>query len=121
MGKIPQPALAECITATLCVAVGNSWGHTWAAQEYADTILSDLSRDQWKYYLDERLSTDQHFLPKLQDNTTFLRWKAIVSKYDLASLMAEDPKVKKILKASGSGSFTDVLNIVGGILTEPEE
>lgn len=65
--SIPGPALASCITAALCVKLGNQYGISWNAQPPADQVLGTLSQERWIYYLDERLENDELILKKLSD------------------------------------------------------
>ncbi len=62
---IPSPAFPMCMTATLCVWLGNSYGYAWGAQDSAKKVLRALSRDRWAYYLDEVLPRDTEVLMKL--------------------------------------------------------
>ncbi|MGA8732175.1 MAG: hypothetical protein WB608_25685, partial [Terracidiphilus sp.] len=53
--SIPSPAVPICITAALCVHLGNQYGISWAAQDSAREVLDSISSDRWAYYLDDRL------------------------------------------------------------------
>lgn len=71
--SIPGPALANCITAALCVKLGNDYGISWNAQEAANQVLKTLSAERWIYYLDERLENDELILKKLTKKEQPLR------------------------------------------------
>ncbi len=57
--SIPGPALASCMTAVLCVRLGNFYGRAFAAQPYAIAMIESLSVDRWMYYLNECLEQDR--------------------------------------------------------------
>lgn len=116
MGKIPQPALAECITSTLCIRLGNAYGISTAAQPYAEKILGEINLEQWRYYLEERFSTDAHLLPKLSSNKPFQRWREVVSKYKLDQLELLDNKVKRLINATRDGDSTAVARLAEQLL-----
>ncbi len=63
--SIPNPALAICVTAALCVKLGNPWGIAWAAQAASGEVLDNVSKERWIYYLDGCLERDLVILPKL--------------------------------------------------------
>ncbi|MFZ2403847.1 MAG: hypothetical protein WAW41_01845, partial [Methylobacter sp.] len=46
---IPTPALPACISALLCVVLGNAYGVGWTAEEEASQILSKITPDRWAY------------------------------------------------------------------------
>ena len=76
--SIPGPALAICITAVLCVKLGNPYGISRQAQSSADNVLIEISPDRWKYYLEGRLEFDRLILPKLTSDGPLSRWMEIV-------------------------------------------
>jgi hypothetical protein len=72
--SIPGPALVTCITAVLCVKLGNFYGVSWAAQAPADQVIEGLSAERWVYYLNERLEEDRLILSKLTYEGPLTRW-----------------------------------------------
>ncbi len=80
---IPIPALAQCITAILCVRLGRPWGISWSAQETAKSLLESINESRWKYYLDECLLGDEVILAKLQDLQIAERWCEVVDENNL--------------------------------------
>jgi len=60
--SIPGPALADCITAILCVRLGNYYGRSTNAQRYALTLIDGISKDRWKHYFNGRLIDDRRIL-----------------------------------------------------------
>ena len=47
---IPIPAFPICMTATLCVRMGNTYGVSNAAQGYATEVLKRTTYDRWMYF-----------------------------------------------------------------------
>jgi hypothetical protein len=81
--SIPGPALAICVTAALCVKLGNQYGTCWAAQASADQVLSTISKERWKYYLDDRLEVDPIILAKLTQDAPLQRWIELMGASDI--------------------------------------
>ena len=98
---IPRPAFAKCMEATLAVWLGNSWGHSWAAEGYAKHVLDGLRREQWEYYLNQCLRRDRTVLDKLVSigNPTD-RWIGLAASYHLGELSVTDATVKKLIEAA---------------------
>jgi hypothetical protein len=97
--SIPMPAFPTCITATLCVCLGNPYGYSWAAQSAVKEILDRLSRQQWLYYLDECLRGDDTILSKLANEGQMLsRWIDVVAAYELGDITPSNPNVKKFVE-----------------------
>jgi len=90
---IPIPALPSCITALLCVVLGNSYGTAWSAKADAYRLLDSLSPERWAYYLNRVLPGDIRILNKLLDEKPLLNWFEISQKYEFQSL---EIKVKDI-------------------------
>lgn len=77
--SIPSPALPVCMTAALCVHLGNQYGVSWAAQDAAQEVLSAISTERWNYYMDDRLERDLVILPKLiREGSPLDRWISLV-------------------------------------------
>lgn len=72
--SIPGPALAACITAILCVKLGNFYGTSWGAQAPADRVIDGLSKNRWLYYFNERFEQDRLILSKFEHDTPLSNW-----------------------------------------------
>lgn len=100
--KFPKPALKICITATLLVKLGNSYGISWDAQYFADIILERLTREEWRAYLEHYLLNEKYIIPNITGefiNTTILnRWKDIVKSYNLHEIPVNNKVIKQLLK-----------------------
>lgn len=97
---IPIPALPACISALLCVSLGNSYGVSWAAESEAKALLRKLSSDRWAYYLNNVLPGDTKVLDKLGSEKPLNRWLHIVKEFDLASLDIKNTTISTLIKAS---------------------
>ena len=106
---IPQPALADCLTATISVRIGNYYNRSWGAQDDAAKLLDRLTVSEWKYYLDECLAMDDIILGKLTQNRTLTYWvDDVVKRYNLASVELRDLGVKALLDASARGAVSKI-------------
>jgi hypothetical protein len=95
--SIPGPALADCFTAVLCVRLGNRWGHSVAAQAYANQLLKLFRPTQWEGYFNKMLPGDVNILSKLgYDDKPLVRWQELMRELNLAD-MTLDLRVAKIV------------------------
>ncbi|MDF1778317.1 MAG: hypothetical protein P1V13_19990 [Rhizobiaceae bacterium] len=76
--SIPGPAFANVMTATLAIKLGNRYGFSWGAQEYADKILQNLTNERWAYYLTQQLPQDSLILSKLVILDCAERWISLI-------------------------------------------
>ncbi len=99
--SIPGPALPACMTAALCVKLGNRYGHTFGAESPADEVLRSISSERWMYYLDDRLNRDLVILPKLQSpGAPLQRWVDLVSALELDPVQLQGRDAKALLRAT---------------------
>ncbi|OEE04132.1 hypothetical protein [Vibrio cyclitrophicus] len=106
---IPPPALAACISALLCVSLGNSYGTSWSAKVISDKILDHLPSDRWEYYLNHVLPSDTRILSKLEGVGTKpqLNWvNSIVLKHNLDKLTIKNKNVNSLVNASARSNYT---------------
>lgn len=106
--SIPAPALSKCMTAILCVKLGNHWGVSWHAEGTASSLLSVLSSDRWVYYFKECLPADDVVLGKLIDTNISARFVDMVKEYNLASIADQIQKTKKIIDFAVAGNIRGV-------------
>ncbi len=115
--SIPAPAFGTCMTAVLACKLGNSFGISWDAQGYLDSILNTVTKDRWIYYVGNVLLKERVILYKLTNDNIIERWMEIVKKYDLSELDAEfDKDIKDILNASKSGDKRYLKTLVNKIV-----
>ncbi|MEZ6129482.1 MAG: hypothetical protein R3C59_12430 [Planctomycetaceae bacterium] len=97
---IPRPAFPVCMTAILCVRLGNYFGTAWSAQESAAEMLKDLRKEQWEYYLNECLAGDKTILDKIENANPANRWIALASEFSLLNMRIADEQVKRLVAAT---------------------
>ena len=97
---IPTPALGECITAVLCVKLGNYWGVASNAQELANEILMSLTPDRWQYYLNQVLPSEMRILNKLDNQKPKSRWFYLVEKFEFSDLSIKSKEMKIFISTS---------------------
>jgi hypothetical protein len=107
--SIPSPALPLCMTAALCVKLGNQYGQAWAAQPAADEVLNSISKERWIYYLDERIERDLVILPKLvSPGKPLTNWMQLVASQQLEALDLSNKQSRALLVATNTGKPTKV-------------
>ncbi|MCF2875933.1 MULTISPECIES: hypothetical protein [unclassified Tenacibaculum] len=112
---IPIPAFHTCITAVLCVKLGNSYGVSNSAQDSANKMITSVTNDRWLYFFNECLQTNERILYKLLSHKTLKRWYDLfqpdfidrilpeITEKDIVNLMkfTRDNKSEKIKKIVG--------------------
>lgn len=97
---IPAPALGPCLTALLCVRLGNFYGTSWAAKPVASRLLKRQSTDRWKYYLEKVLPSETRILEKLLDANPRSEWISFIGDIVNQELVIEHRGVKSLVEAS---------------------
>lgn len=106
--SIPSPALASCMTAVLCVKLGNYYGVSHLAQSSADKVIAGLSKERWYYYLNERLAQDRVILSKFSDPSPRKIWIDLIGSLGLDASQLSEKSSKDLLKASIDNKPTKV-------------
>lgn len=106
--SIPSPALAKCVTAVLCVKLGNSYGASWEAQSPAEQMIRGISKDRWVFYLDGRLDQDRIILPKLTGGDPRKRWISLVKSLGIKGSDLKNRSVRPLIDATISGNLVKV-------------
>jgi hypothetical protein len=109
--SIPGPALAACMTAVLCVKLGNFYGTSWGAQAPADQVLQGLSKDRWLFYMNERLPQDRTILSKLQYDKPLSNWIDIVGGLDINPKTMDRADMRSLIQATESGNKAKIQSI----------
>jgi hypothetical protein len=109
--SIPGPALAACITAILCVKLGNFYGTSWAAQGAADQMITGLSKDRWVYYFNERFDEDRLILSKLCYDKPQSNWIQLVGRLEIDPVKIRDKDVRALIVATNAGDKGKVQTI----------
>jgi hypothetical protein len=109
--SIPSPALAACITAILCVKLGNMYGVSWNAQSIADQMMQSISKDRWIYYMDGRLDQDRIILSKLDDAKPLNRWITLIKGLGIERDDISNKKVRALIAATDLGQADKVSSV----------
>ncbi len=98
--SIPSPALAACMTAALCVKLGNPWGRSHAAQMYADKVIEGISAERWMYYFNGRFEQDLFILPKLMSEKPRTHWMNLMAEAGLERQAIQSRDVQLLIQES---------------------
>lgn len=106
---IPTPALSACISALLCVYLGNSYGTSNSARPEAKRLLDQLTPDRWEYYLNHVLPSDMKILNKLLSERPRRIWiNDVVIKYSLDKLTIKNITVNRLIQASSRSNNANI-------------
>lgn len=108
---IPDPALYECLNATIICVLGNSYEHAFNAQTYLQSILDGVTTTKWELYLKD-LPLNAELLYELgyvgTESRNVGRWCNEISKRSLFNLNFSNPWIKEFLVASGKQRYGEV-------------
>ena len=105
---IPSPAFPICMTATLSVWLGNSYGCSWAAIPSANSIVRALSQARWAYYINDALPGDRSILFKLAATKPAHRWIELLEEYEIGPGVVENRKVRSLINAANKKQVDNV-------------
>jgi hypothetical protein len=111
---IPIPAFPVCMSAVLCVRLGNQFGISYDAQRYANSILKRVSKERWVYFLNDCLKTDDRVLYKLMQENPAARWTELVREFSLATVAARevtDRTTRQLIAEAEAGKSNLVHNL----------
>lgn len=97
---IPVPALPACITALLCVTLGNYYGVSRGAVAKAKTMLKKISSDRWAYYFNNVFPSDTRILNKLDDEKPRTNWIRISNNLNFVDIEINNKVVDTLINAS---------------------
>ncbi len=103
---IPTPALPACLSALLCVVLGNRYGVAWTAEAEAAVILKQITADRWAYYLNNVLPSDSRIFWKLSSQKPRERFVKIVQKFKLNELELKNKTVELLISAASKGDHS---------------
>ncbi|MGE8177040.1 hypothetical protein [Pseudomonas fluorescens] len=115
---IPAPALPACISALLCIALGNRYGVSWDASNEAKSILNVITADRWLYYLNNVLPSDVRVLEKLCLDRPVSNWCSLATQYQLPELEVKNKNVGFLLKASQNSDSAKVQKYAKALIQE---
>lgn len=99
---IPTPALPACISALLCVALGNRYGVAWTAEPEAMTILDQISNERWSYYLNNVLPSDSRIFWKFSSQKPRERLAFITKKFGINNVEFKNKTVELLITAAAN-------------------
>ena len=118
---IPIPAFPICMSAVLCVRLGNRYGISYDAQRYANAILKRVSKERWAYFLTDCLKTDDRVLYKLMEDGPRNRWVELVREFSLGTMAARDvanKTVRLLVAEADAGRQNLVRNLAGKLIEQ---
>lgn len=115
---IPAPALPACMTALLCVFLGNSYGVSWDAAYEASKLLDKISIDRWSYYLNNVLPSENRILNKLDSSKPRKNWIELTIKYNLENSVINNKLVQSLISASVNSKDDKIGKIASKIIKE---
>ncbi|AKA85277.1 hypothetical protein [Pseudomonas synxantha] len=115
---IPTPALPACISALLCIVLGNRYGVSWNAAEEARNILGGVTSDRWNYYLNNVLPGDVRILEKLSLDRPTSNWCALTNQYDFFELDVKNKNVGLLVEASKKTDSARVKRFSSALIQE---
>jgi hypothetical protein len=116
---IPIPAFPICMSAVLCVRLGNRYGISYEAQRYANSILKRVSRERWVYFLVDCLKNDDRVLYKLMQDNPRTRWTELVREFSLAATATKDVTdrtVRQLVVEAEAGKENLVNNLAAKLI-----
>lgn len=115
---IPAPALPACLSALLCVVLGNAYGVSRIAESHALEILNKISIDRWSYYLNNVLPSDSRILNKISYDKPRLNWMSIVSQFKFGDVEIRNKKVSMLISASLERNEKKMSKVASNLLEE---
>lgn len=107
---IPTPAFPACMTAMLCIKLGNKYGYSWDAEPIATELLNNVTPDRWQYYLNQILPGDMRVLEKLLEDLPLSRWMDEAKLRKLNTLQIKNNAIADLIKASIKKNKTRAMN-----------
>lgn len=115
---IPTPALPACISALLCVILGNTYGVSYAASVEASTILGKITAERWIYYFNNVLPSDTRILEKLSLDRPRQNWINLIENLNSSNLDVKNKNVSSLIAASQKKDDPKIKRYVKKILDE---
>jgi hypothetical protein len=118
---IPIPAFPICMSAVLCVRLGNRYGISYDAQRYANSILKRVSKERWLYFLNDCLKADDRVLYKLMEDSPRARWIELVREFSLATMATRDVTdrtVRQLVEESQAGKRQRINSLAANLISQ---
>ncbi|WP_338877270.1 hypothetical protein WBJ53_32815 (plasmid) [Spirosoma sp. SC4-14] len=117
---IPIPAFSICLTAVLCVKLGNSYGVSDAAQESANNIIRGITHERWIYFFNECIQSNDRLLYKLTIPKPTNRWLKLFNEtfYDRILPEIKQKEIINLLKYSKEGKIEKIHNLAKSMYSQ---
>ena len=115
---IPTPAVPACMTALICVVLGNKYGRSWAAQADASNLLKRLTIDRWAYYLNNVLISDIRVLSKLSDEKPRRNWIELLSSVEISETELKSKSVSELIRSTKTSNIIKIERATTKMLNE---
>jgi len=103
---IPTPAFPACLSAVLCVKLGNKYGVAWTAQSDAEQILDSVTLERWAYYLNNVFPSDARIFGKLHSAKPRMLFISLVKERALAQVDFKNKTVQQLIEAASKDNET---------------
>ncbi len=103
---IPTPAFPACLSALLCVTLGNQYGIAWTAQTDAQKVLESITPERWAYYLNNVLPSDTRIFGKLYSAKPRAKFISLVKERSLAQVEFKNKTVQQLIEAASKNNET---------------
>lgn len=103
---IPTPAFPACLSALLCIKLGNEYGVAWTAQNDAKSILDSITTERWAYYLNNVLPSDTRIFGKLASLKPISNFIALVKERNLSKIDFKNKTVQLLVEAAAKDDAT---------------
>lgn len=97
---IPTPAFPACLSALLCITLGNQYGVSWNAQTDARSILDSITVERWAYYLNNVLPSDVRIFGKLFNQKPRTNFIQLVKERNLSQVELKNKTVQHLVEAA---------------------
>ena len=117
---IPIPAFPICMTAVLCVKLGNAYGVSHAAQGAADGIIQNTTIDRWVYFFKECVQSNDRLLYKLTQSKPLARCLSMFSEGLIENIIPEiqERDVINLLKYTKDSKRDKIIWIANQMVTK---
>jgi hypothetical protein len=114
---IPSQALGPCITALLCVRLGNYYGCSWAAKPVATRMLKRLSPERWTYYPEKVLPDEIRIHEKLLDDKPRKEWSSFVRDVLPDGIRVENRDINDLIKGPSESTTKHLVSVTRKLIT----
>lgn len=115
---IPAPAIKDCMSAMLCVYLGNPYGRSSNAVSIVSEILSNVTADRWDLYFSEYLPYDDKILNKFLDDRIARRFRLLVDEFSLAKIDFAKEDSRLLVQASLNNDLIVIGRIAARMLNK---